>query len=51
MPHSVSLTVEKKRHTLKNTLRSLPDKCMVFLGRTCRGRQHDYRMLQQELPA
>ncbi len=23
---------------------------MVFLGRTCRGRQHDYRMLQQALP-
>ena len=29
---------------------SLPDKCIVFLGRTLTGHHHDYRMLKQELP-
>jgi len=41
--------VVKKRQTLKNTIISLPDKFMLFLGRTFRGHTHDYRMLQQEL--
>ena len=35
---------------LKNTVMSLPDKFMVFLGRTFSGHNHDYRMLKQELP-
>jgi hypothetical protein len=30
----VSITAEKKQHTLKNTVMSLPDKFIVFLGRT-----------------
>ena len=29
---------------------ALPDKFMVFLGRTFRGHHHDYLMLKQELP-
>jgi hypothetical protein len=29
---------------------SLPDKCIVFLGRTFSGHNHDYRMLKQEFP-
>ena len=29
---------------------SLPDKFIVFLGRTFRGHNHDYTMLKQELP-
>jgi DDE superfamily endonuclease len=42
--------VEKKQHTLKNTVMSLPDKFIVFLGRTFSGHHHDYTMLKQELP-
>jgi len=44
------MTAEKKQHTLKNTVLSLPDKCIVFLGRTLSGHHHDYPMLQHELP-
>jgi DDE superfamily endonuclease len=40
----------KKPHTLKNTVMALPDKFMVFLGRTLSGHQHDYLMLKQEFP-
>ncbi len=29
---------------------SLPDKVIVFVGRTCRGHHHDYSMLKQEFP-
>ena len=29
---------------------SLPDKCIVFLGRTLSGHYHDYTMLKQEFP-
>ena len=50
MPNSVSITAGKKQHTLKNTVRSLPDKFIVFLGRTLSGHNHDYNMLKQELP-
>ena len=50
MPNSVSITAEKKQHTLKNTVMSLPDKLIVFLGRTFSGHNHDYTMLKQELP-
>src|SRR5438128_73547 len=40
MPNSVSITAAKKQHPLKNTVRSLPDKCIVFLGRTFRRLMH-----------
>ena len=50
MRHSVSITVEKKQHTLKNTVMSLPDKLIVFVGRTFSGHNHDYTMLKQEFP-
>jgi hypothetical protein len=42
--------VEKKQHTLKNTVMALPDKFIVFLGRTFSGHHHDYSMLKQEFP-
>jgi len=35
---------------LKNTVMSLPDKLIVFLGRTFSGHNHDYTMLKQEFP-
>jgi DDE superfamily endonuclease len=35
---------------LKNTVMSLPDKFIVFLGRTFSGHNHDYSMLKHELP-
>ena len=35
---------------LKNTVMSLPDKFIIFLGRTFSGHNHDYLMLKQELP-
>jgi len=46
----VSIPAEKKQHPLKNTVMSLPDKFMVFLGRTLSGHHHDYLMLKQEFP-
>ena len=46
----MSITAEKKQHTLKNTVMSLPDKFIVFLGRTFSGHNHDYIMLKQEFP-
>jgi hypothetical protein len=36
---------------LKNTGMSLPDKFIVFLGRTFSGHNHDYIMLKQEFRA
>jgi hypothetical protein len=30
MGNSASITVEKKQHTLKNTVMSLPDKLIIF---------------------
>jgi hypothetical protein len=42
--------VEKKQHTLKNTIMSFPNKCIIFLGRTFSGHNHDYSMLKRELP-
>ena len=50
MSNSVSITAGKNQHTLKNTVMSLPDKFMVFLGRTLRGHHHDDTMLKQEFP-
>jgi len=35
---------------LKNTVLSLPNKFMVFLGRTLSGHHHDYSMFKQEFP-
>jgi hypothetical protein len=35
---------------LKNTVMSMPDKFIVFLGRPFSGHNHDYSMLKQELP-
>src|SRR5262249_38226187 len=35
---------------LKNTVMSLPNKFIIFLGRTLSGHHHDYSMLKQELP-
>src|SRR6185503_1484390 len=35
---------------LKNTVMALPDKFIVFLGRTFSGHNHDYLMLKQEFP-
>src|SRR5215813_2946262 len=47
---NVSITAEKKQHTLKNTLMALPDKFVIFLGLTFSGHNHDYLMLKQEFP-
>src|SRR5215813_11304831 len=47
---SASITAGKKDHMLKNTVMSLPDKFIVFLGRTFSGHNHDYTMLKQEFP-
>jgi hypothetical protein len=49
-PNNGSITVEKKEQTLKNTVRALPSKCIVFLGRTLSGHNHDDKMLKQEFP-
>ncbi len=35
---------------MKNTVLSLPNKFIVFLGRTFGGHNHDYSMLKQEFP-
>src|SRR5215510_2928723 len=35
---------------LKNTVMSLPEKVIIFLGRTFSGHHHDYSMLKQEFP-
>src|SRR5262245_1291056 len=50
MPNNESMTVGKNQHTLKNTVMALPNKLIVFLGRTFSGHKHDYLMLKQELP-
>ena len=42
--------MEKKQHTLKNTVMALPDKFIIFLGRTFSGHNHDYSMLKTEFP-
>jgi hypothetical protein len=41
---------KKKRHTLKHTVMALPDKFIIFLGRTWSGHNHAYSLLKQELP-
>jgi hypothetical protein len=44
------MTAEKKQHTWNNPVMSLPDKCLVFLGRTLSGHHHDDTLLTQALP-
>lgn len=46
----MSITVVKKRHTLKNTVMSTLDKAILFLGQTFAGHVHDYTMLKEEFP-
>ena len=46
----MNITAGKKQHTLKNTVMALPDKFIMFLGRTFSGHHHDYLMLKQEFP-
>jgi hypothetical protein len=40
----------KKPHTLQNTVMALPDKVIVFLGRTLSGHHHDYTMWKHAWP-
>lgn len=42
--------MEKKRHTLKNTVMATTDKVILFLGRTFSGHHHDYKMFKTEFP-
>jgi hypothetical protein len=49
-PNNVSTLAAKKRHMLKNTVMALPEKVILFLGRTFSGHHHDYSMLKQEFP-
>ena len=44
------MTAEQKQHMLKNTVMALPDKFIVFLGRTFSGHHHDSLLLNQEFP-
>jgi DDE superfamily endonuclease len=50
MRSTVSMTAGKKPHPLQHTVMALPDKGIIFLGRTCSGHHHDSLMLQHELP-
>jgi hypothetical protein len=45
-----ALPWEKKRHTLKHTVMALPNKFIVFLGRTFSGHHHDDLMLKHAFP-
>ncbi len=47
---NVITTVEKKYHTVKNTVMSTVEKVILYLGQTFTGRNHDYSMLKQEFP-
>jgi len=40
---------KKKQLMIKNTVMSSPDKCIIFVGRTFSGHNHDYKMLKEEL--
>jgi len=46
----MTITVAKKRHTLKNTVMATTEKVILFVGRTFTGHHHDYTMLKAELP-
>ncbi|MBF0259716.1 MAG: hypothetical protein HQK62_12935 [Desulfamplus sp.] len=48
MKNSVICTVEKKRHTVKNTIVSTLSKWILFVGGTFSGHHHDYTMLKNE---
>jgi hypothetical protein len=41
---------KKKRHTQKNILMIDEDKRIIYLGPTRGGRNHDYKMLKEEIP-
>lgn len=41
---------KKKRHMVKNTVISNPDKVILFLGMSFPGSHHDYAMLKEEFP-
>jgi hypothetical protein len=43
-------TVEKKRHTVKNTVIATRKKWILFLGDTVAGSIHDYTQFKQEFP-
>ena len=51
MPNNVSITAGIKQHTLKNTVMSLSNKFMVFLGCMFSGHYHVYIMLFLEFPS
>ena len=40
----------KKNPTLKDTVISIPERNIFYLGETFPGKTHDYSMLKQELP-
>ena len=42
--------MEKKRHTIKNTIITTTDKVILFVGNTFAGKNHDYSMLKEEFP-
>ena len=44
------MTAEKTQPTLKHTVLSLPNKFIVFLGRTFSGHHHDDSLLKQAFP-
>ena len=44
------MTAGKKQPTVKNTVMALPDRLLIFLGRTFSGHNPDDLMLKQELP-
>ena len=50
MRNNVNIIVGKKRAYTEKHGHVLPDKFIVFLGRTFSGHNHDYSMLKQELP-
>ena len=47
---TVSLTAGQNPHTWKHTVRALPDKGSMFLGRPCSGHHHDSLRLTQAWP-
>ena len=41
---------KKKAHTVKNTVFSTVDREVLYVGRTFKGRKHDYGMFKEEFP-
>lgn len=50
MPRNANITAVKKRHAVRNTVMSILDKAIFFLGGTFSGHTHDYTMLKEEFP-